>query len=72
MSLPIVVDLDGTLTPTDTLVESLLKYVRKSPLNLFRVVGLGRQERAVFKSRIADHSSISGELLPYNERFSSI
>lgn len=67
MNLPIVVDLDGTLTPTDTLVESLLKYVRKSPLNLFRVVGLGRQERAVFKSRIADHSSISGELLPYNE-----
>jgi 4-hydroxybenzoate polyprenyltransferase/phosphoserine phosphatase len=69
MNLPIVVDLDGTLTPTDTLVESLLKYMRKSPLNLFRVVGLGRQERAVFKSHIADHTSISGELLPYNEPF---
>ena len=69
MNLPIVVDLDGTLTPTDTLVESLLKYVRKSPLNLFKVVGFGRQERAVFKSHIADHATISGELLPYNEQF---
>lgn len=28
---PLVVDLDGTLTPTDTLVESLIKVVKQSP-----------------------------------------
>jgi hypothetical protein len=35
--LPTVVDLDGTLTPTDTLVESLIKLVKQTSLNLTRL-----------------------------------
>ena len=31
---PLVVDLDGTLTPTDTLVESVVQCVKASPANL--------------------------------------
>ena len=34
---PLVVDLDDTLTPTDTLVESVVRLLKKSPLKLFRL-----------------------------------
>lgn len=64
---PLVVDLDGTLTPTDTLVESLVKVVKQSPLNLIRIPFWLTRGRAVFKEAIAAHASISGERLPYRE-----
>ena len=35
---PLYVDLDGTLTPTDTLYESALLLVRRHPLNLLRLL----------------------------------
>ena len=34
-ALPLVVDLDGTLTPTDTLLESILQLLRRSPWDVF-------------------------------------
>lgn len=64
---PLVVDLDGTLTPTDTLVESLVKVVKQSPLNLVRIPFWLMRGRAGFKEAIAAHASISGEHLPYRE-----
>lgn len=64
---PLVVDLDGTLTPTDTLVESLVKVVKQSPLNLVRIPFWLTRGRAGFKETIAAHASISGEHLPYRE-----
>lgn len=64
---PLVVDLDGTLTPTDTLVESLVKVVKQSPLNLIRIPLWLMRGRAGFKEAIANQVSISGELLPYRE-----
>lgn len=62
---PLVVDLDGTLTPTDTLVESIVKVVKQSPLNLVRVPFWLMRGRAGFKEVISTHASISGEHLPY-------
>lgn len=62
---PLVVDLDGTLTPTDTLVESLVKVVKQSPLNLARIPFWLMRGRAGFKEVIAAHTNISGEHLPY-------
>lgn len=64
---PLVVDLDGTLTPTDTLVESLVKVVKQSPLNLIRIAFWLTRGRAGFKETIAAHASISAEHLPYRE-----
>lgn len=64
---PLVVDLDGTLTPTDTLVESLVKVVKQSPLNLVRIPFWLTRGRAGFKEAIAAHANISGEHLPYRE-----
>lgn len=53
---PLVVDLDGTLTPTDTLVESLIKVVKQSPLNLLRAPFWLLKGRAGFKEAIAAHA----------------
>lgn len=62
---PLVVDLDGTLTPTDTLMESLVKVVKQSPLNLFRLPFWLIKGRAGFKEAIASRVGIAAEQLPY-------
>ncbi len=36
-SLPLVVDLDGTLVSTDVLIESCFIFAKKSPFQLFRL-----------------------------------
>jgi len=64
---PLVVDLDGTLTPTDTLVESLVKAVKQSPLNLLRLPFWLMKGRASFKEDVAAQAAIAAEHLPYCE-----
>jgi 4-hydroxybenzoate polyprenyltransferase len=65
--IPIVVDLDGTLTPTDTLVEAMVRLVRQSPLNLFRLVGWLCLGRARLKAEVAARVRLRPELLPWRE-----
>lgn len=65
----IVVDLDGTLTPTDTLIESTIKAIKKSPANLLRLPLWLARGKADFKRAIAARSNISAEQLPYRESF---
>ena len=64
---PLVVDLDCTLTPTDTLVESVIQVIKQSPLNLLRLPFWLFKGRAGFKNHIASHATISAEHLPYHE-----
>jgi 4-hydroxybenzoate polyprenyltransferase len=64
---PLVVDLDGTLTPTDTLVESIVKLVRKNPWSIVLLPFWLLRGRAGFKEAIASRISISAELLPYRQ-----
>ncbi|MGY6274124.1 UbiA family prenyltransferase [Methylomonas sp. MgM2] len=64
-NLPLVVDLDGTLTPTDTLLESLIKVVKQSPMNLVRLPLWLMLGRAGLKESIAARVRIAGELIPY-------
>ena len=59
-NLPLVVDLDGTLNPTDTLVESRIALATKSPLMLFRVPLWMIKGRARFKECVAAHAGITG------------
>jgi 4-hydroxybenzoate polyprenyltransferase/phosphoserine phosphatase len=65
--LPIVVDLDGTLTPTDTLIESVIGVVKQSPLNLLRAPLWLLKGRAGFKESVAARAGVSAEHLPYRE-----
>jgi len=64
---PLVVDLDGTLTPTDTLVESVIQFIKQSPFNIFRVFFWLVLGRAGFKGQIASRVSISADALPYRQ-----
>lgn len=64
---PLVVDLDGTLTPTDTLVESVIQFIKQSPLSIFRIFFWLVLGRAGFKQQIASRVSIAADLLPYRQ-----
>ena len=62
---PLVVDLDGTLTPTDTLAESLLRLARSSPLALLPVAFSLLRGRAAFKEAVAARVTLPVAQLPY-------
>lgn len=68
-AVPLVVDLDGTLTPTDTLAESAIKAVKHHPASLLYIPLWLLKGRAFLKRRIAttanDHFNPAA--LPYNE-----
>jgi 4-hydroxybenzoate polyprenyltransferase/phosphoserine phosphatase len=67
--MPLIVDLDGTLTPTDTLVELLIKAVKHHPLILLQMPLWLLKGRAPFKQWIAGQASayFNAADLPYNE-----
>lgn len=64
--IPLVVDLDGTLTPTDTLLESVIQLVKQSPSSLVFLPLWLLRGRAGFKEAIAARVAIDPEKLPYN------
>lgn len=65
--LPLVVDLDGTLTPTDTLVESVVKLIKQRPLALFLLVLWLVKGRSVLKTRIAECTQLTISTLPLRQ-----
>jgi 4-hydroxybenzoate polyprenyltransferase len=65
--LPLVVDLDGTLTLTDTLAESVVQVVRRNPVNLLRLPYWLLAGRSGFKEQVAAHADFGAESLPYRE-----
>ena len=64
---PLVVDLDGTLTPTDTLVESVIQLIKQSPLNIFKILFWLISGRAGFKAQVAAHVNLAAQHLPYRQ-----
>jgi 4-hydroxybenzoate polyprenyltransferase len=66
---PLYVDLDGTLTLSDTLYESVMLFIRRSPLNLLRLLGWLLLGKAGFKQRLAGAVRPDPARLPYDERF---
>lgn len=64
---PIVVDLDGTLTPTDTLIESVFRLLKQSPLIVFTLCSFIIKGRAEFKRFVAMRTTFSADSLPYFE-----
>lgn len=67
--LPLVVDLDGTLTPTDTLVESVLLLVKRQPWCVFLLLAWLLLGRSSFKSRVAARVDFAAEALPWRTEF---
>ena len=69
--LPLVVDLDGTLTPSDTLIESLVGAVRhcRRPMELVRLLASLLRGRAAFKAEVSRLYGLPVERLPFRAEF---
>lgn len=68
-SVPLAVDLDGTLIRTDTLWESLAQLLRQRPLALLAVPYWWVRGRAFLKQQLAQRTKLDVRSLPFNEAF---
>jgi 4-hydroxybenzoate polyprenyltransferase len=62
---PLVVDLDGSLVRTDTLIECGVAAL-SHPVKLARALSALRRGRAAFKAALAEIAALDPALLPYN------
>ncbi|MFL9932606.1 UbiA family prenyltransferase [Paraburkholderia sp. RL18-103-BIB-C] len=67
-AVPLCVDLDGTLTDSDLLIESFLALIKKNPLYLFHCIAWLLRGKGYLKAQIAARVAIDVSLLPYNAR----
>jgi len=65
-TLPLVVDLDGTLILTDSLIESALALIRHRPFNVFAIFYWLLRGVAHMKEQIARRAPIDVSSLPYH------
>lgn len=65
VSVPLVVDLDGTLTPSDTLVESVFALLRSRVFALLLLPLALLRGRAALKAFVASQVRLNAALLPY-------
>jgi phosphoserine phosphatase len=68
-TIPLAVDLDGTLIRTDMMWESLARLWRKSPITGFFTLFALVRGRAYFKQQIAARVSVDPAELPYHREF---
>lgn len=66
-TLPLCVDLDGTLVKSDTLLDSLCLLARRHPATLLRVPGWLARGKANLKREITARVPLDVAYLPYNE-----
>lgn len=62
---PLFVDLDGTLVSTDTLWESCLLFIKRHPLQLWRLIIWLFYGKAYLKEQVAKKVIPNAETLPY-------
>jgi len=67
-SVPIFVDLDGTLVRTDLLFETFLSAVKRQPWVLLFVPFWLMRGKAYAKRKLAERGPLRVELLPYDEQ----
>lgn len=68
-SVPLFVDLDGTLIKTDMLVESALLLIRQKPWMIFAMMVWLLGGKARLKARIAERVSFESDTLPLQNEF---
>ena len=69
VTIPLCVDLDGTLVNTDTLWESFLQLCKKNPIVAFLSLFYIFKGKQYFKANIANKVHLDPTCLPYNHRF---
>lgn len=65
-SLPLCVDLDGTLIQTDSLLESCLRLISQKPFMLLLLPFWLLCGKAGFKHKVSEHVELSADSLPFN------
>lgn len=65
-TIPLCVDLDGTLTRTDFLLEAFFVLLKQNPLVIFQCLRWLLQGKAHLKEQIAKRVTIDVGVLPYN------
>ncbi len=68
-TIPLFVDLDGSLIKTDMLVESVFALLKQNPLVIFHIILWLLKGKAYLKNQIAARVEINPEMLPYNAAF---
>ncbi|HPB91001.1 MAG TPA: UbiA family prenyltransferase [Rugosibacter sp.] len=68
-SVPLFVDLDGTLIKTDLLAESALALVKQAPWMIFVMPFWLLRGKAYLKARIAERVSLENDTLPLQNEF---
>jgi 4-hydroxybenzoate polyprenyltransferase/phosphoserine phosphatase len=66
VTLPLCVDLDGTLVRSDLLLESLMRLIKRNPLYLFCIPLWLMRGKAALKAAIAARVELDPAALPYN------
>lgn len=63
----LVIDLDGTLTPVDTLAESVVRSLRRGPGAAIALLVALFSGRARFKARVAALASVAADQIPWRK-----
>ena len=66
-AIALVVDLDGTLSRTDTLHEALLGQISSAPWRLLSLPAVAAKGKAAVKAELADRGIVPADALPLNE-----
>jgi len=67
--IPLVVDLDGTLVKTDLFFEAAFVFIRKHPLNIFRLCLWMLKGKAYCKAMVAAVVDLNVQQLPFQNEF---
>ena len=70
-TLPLVVDLDGTLIKTDLLFESASQFITRHPFRLLILLRWAIKGKSHLKARLAENYLIDAASLPYNRNLVS-
>lgn len=68
-TIPLCVDLDGTLVKLDTLHQALFLLLRRDISSIFRVPGWILKGKAYLKDQVMQRVTLDAKVLPYNQTF---
>ncbi len=68
-SIPLCVDLDGTLVKLDTLHQAFFLLLRRSPASIFRIPGWISKGKAHLKDQVMQRVTLDASALPYHKAF---
>ncbi len=69
ISIPLCVDLDGTLVKLDTLHQALFLLLRRNPASIFRIPGWIAKGKAHLKDQVMQRVTLDASALPYHKEF---